>query len=163
MAQRIGRYADIVGRERVIAGVDCGFGTSVRTDPMVADSIVWAKLCARSARAPKSRASGCGSRRRRRSEEAPDPKRRGTGRANPTYWLYEPTPLVKFQDDCAILPPMKLTDLVIPALTVIASIFWNLASSPVWIATFCDEKLWDEKAAAYTENFAALHEMNPLV
>lgn len=44
VAQRIGRYADIVGRERVIAGVDCGFGTAVRTDPTVADSIVWAKL-----------------------------------------------------------------------------------------------------------------------
>jgi 5-methyltetrahydropteroyltriglutamate--homocysteine methyltransferase len=44
VAQRIGRYADIVGRERVIAGVDCGFGTSVRTDPIVVDSIVWAKL-----------------------------------------------------------------------------------------------------------------------
>jgi 5-methyltetrahydropteroyltriglutamate--homocysteine methyltransferase len=24
--------------------VDCGFGTAVRSDPMVADSIVWAKL-----------------------------------------------------------------------------------------------------------------------
>jgi 5-methyltetrahydropteroyltriglutamate--homocysteine methyltransferase len=44
VAQRIGRYAGIVGRERVIAGVDCGFGTAVRTEPMVADSIVWAKL-----------------------------------------------------------------------------------------------------------------------
>jgi 5-methyltetrahydropteroyltriglutamate--homocysteine methyltransferase len=44
VAQRIGRYADIVGRERVIAGVDCGFGTAVRSDPMVADSVVWAKL-----------------------------------------------------------------------------------------------------------------------
>ena len=44
VAQRIGRYADLVGRERVIAGVDCGFGTAVRTDPIVADSIVWAKL-----------------------------------------------------------------------------------------------------------------------
>jgi len=44
VAQRIGRYADIVGRDRVIAGVDCGFGTAVRTEPMVADSIVWAKL-----------------------------------------------------------------------------------------------------------------------
>ena len=44
MAQRIGRYANLVGRERVIAGVDCGFGTAVRTDPIVADSIVWAKL-----------------------------------------------------------------------------------------------------------------------
>jgi 5-methyltetrahydropteroyltriglutamate--homocysteine methyltransferase len=46
VAQRIGRYADLVGRDRVIAGVDCGFGTSVRTQPMVADSIVWAKLAA---------------------------------------------------------------------------------------------------------------------
>jgi len=44
VAQRIMRYADIVGRERVLAGVDCGFGTAVRTDPIVADSIVWAKL-----------------------------------------------------------------------------------------------------------------------
>jgi 5-methyltetrahydropteroyltriglutamate--homocysteine methyltransferase len=44
VAQRIARYADIVGRERVIAGVDCGFGTAVRADPMIADSIVWAKL-----------------------------------------------------------------------------------------------------------------------
>jgi 5-methyltetrahydropteroyltriglutamate--homocysteine methyltransferase len=45
VAQRIGRYADIVGHDRVIAGVDCGFGTSVRPgEPMVADSVVWAKL-----------------------------------------------------------------------------------------------------------------------
>ena len=44
VAQRLMRYVDIVGRERVIAGVDCGFGTAVRSDPMVADSIVWAKL-----------------------------------------------------------------------------------------------------------------------
>ena len=27
VAQRICRYADIVGRERVLAGADCGFGT----------------------------------------------------------------------------------------------------------------------------------------
>jgi 5-methyltetrahydropteroyltriglutamate--homocysteine methyltransferase len=44
VAQRICRYADVVDRERLIAGVDCGFGTAVRADPMVADSIVWAKL-----------------------------------------------------------------------------------------------------------------------
>jgi 5-methyltetrahydropteroyltriglutamate--homocysteine methyltransferase len=44
VAQRIGRYAEVIDRERLIAGVDCGFGTAVRTDPMVADSIVWAKL-----------------------------------------------------------------------------------------------------------------------
>jgi 5-methyltetrahydropteroyltriglutamate--homocysteine methyltransferase len=44
VAQRIGRYAQVIDRERLIAGVDCGFGTAVRAEPMVADSIVWAKL-----------------------------------------------------------------------------------------------------------------------
>ncbi len=44
VAQRISRYAQVVDRERLIAGVDCGFGTAVRAEPMVADSIVWAKL-----------------------------------------------------------------------------------------------------------------------
>ncbi len=44
VAQRLARYAGIIDRERLIAGVDCGFGTSVRTDPIVVDSIVWAKL-----------------------------------------------------------------------------------------------------------------------
>ncbi|HEX4408078.1 MAG TPA: cobalamin-independent methionine synthase II family protein [Xanthobacteraceae bacterium] len=44
VAQRIQRYAEVVDRERLIAGVDCGFGTAVRTDPIVVDSIVWAKL-----------------------------------------------------------------------------------------------------------------------
>jgi 5-methyltetrahydropteroyltriglutamate--homocysteine methyltransferase len=44
VAQRLARYAEVIDRERVIAGVDCGFGTAVRSDPMVADSIVWAKL-----------------------------------------------------------------------------------------------------------------------
>jgi 5-methyltetrahydropteroyltriglutamate--homocysteine methyltransferase len=43
VAQRIGRYARLVGRERVIAGTDCGFGTWVgqaAVDPAVA----WAKM-----------------------------------------------------------------------------------------------------------------------
>jgi 5-methyltetrahydropteroyltriglutamate--homocysteine methyltransferase len=44
VAQRIGRYAQVIDREHLIAGVDCGFGTAVRTEPMVVDSIVWAKL-----------------------------------------------------------------------------------------------------------------------
>jgi 5-methyltetrahydropteroyltriglutamate--homocysteine methyltransferase len=44
VAQRIKRYADVIDRERLIAGVDCGFGTAVRQENMVADSIVWAKL-----------------------------------------------------------------------------------------------------------------------
>ena len=44
VAQRLGRYATLIDRERLIAGVDCGFGTAVRSDPIVVDSIVWAKL-----------------------------------------------------------------------------------------------------------------------
>jgi len=43
VAERILRFANVLGRENVIAGVDCGFGTSVspnRTDP----KIVYAKL-----------------------------------------------------------------------------------------------------------------------
>ena len=39
----IGRFAKIVGRERVIAGVDCGFGTFASKQP-VATSVVWSKL-----------------------------------------------------------------------------------------------------------------------
>ena len=45
VADRIERYASVVGRERVIAGTDCGFGTFasyVQVDPKVA----WAKLAA---------------------------------------------------------------------------------------------------------------------
>ena len=44
IAQRLRRYADIVGRERVIAGADCGFGTFAAAVPQVATSIVWAKF-----------------------------------------------------------------------------------------------------------------------
>jgi 5-methyltetrahydropteroyltriglutamate--homocysteine methyltransferase len=44
VAQRIGRYAAVVGKERVIAGADCGFATSASASPMVAPSIVWAKF-----------------------------------------------------------------------------------------------------------------------
>ena len=44
VAQRIVRYAKLVGRENVIAGSDCGFSTSARTDPTVVPEIVWAKL-----------------------------------------------------------------------------------------------------------------------
>jgi 5-methyltetrahydropteroyltriglutamate--homocysteine methyltransferase len=45
IAQRITRYADIVGRENVIAGSDCGFATFAGSDE-VHESIVWAKLAA---------------------------------------------------------------------------------------------------------------------
>ena len=44
IAQRLLRYAGIVGRERVIAGTDCGFATFAATENPVAPSIVWAKL-----------------------------------------------------------------------------------------------------------------------
>jgi 5-methyltetrahydropteroyltriglutamate--homocysteine methyltransferase len=45
IAQRIARYAAIVGRENVIAGSDCGFATFAGSDE-VHESIVWAKLSA---------------------------------------------------------------------------------------------------------------------
>jgi 5-methyltetrahydropteroyltriglutamate--homocysteine methyltransferase len=45
IAQRIGRYAAIVGRENVIAGSDCGFATFAGSDE-VHESVVWAKLSA---------------------------------------------------------------------------------------------------------------------
>ena len=43
VAQRICRYADVVGRERVIAGVDCGFETFAG-DPNLDERIVYHKL-----------------------------------------------------------------------------------------------------------------------
>jgi 5-methyltetrahydropteroyltriglutamate--homocysteine methyltransferase len=45
VAQRIGRYAKLVGRENVIAGSDCGYGTWVGQAAVDAD-VVWAKLAA---------------------------------------------------------------------------------------------------------------------
>ena len=44
IAERIGRFAGLVGRENVIAGGDCGFGTSASATPEVHPSIVWAKF-----------------------------------------------------------------------------------------------------------------------
>jgi 5-methyltetrahydropteroyltriglutamate--homocysteine methyltransferase len=43
IAQRIGRYAALVGRENVIAGSDCGYGTWVG-QAAVDTQVVWAKL-----------------------------------------------------------------------------------------------------------------------
>jgi len=45
IAQRIGRYAALVGRENVIAGSDCGYGTWVGQAAVDPD-IVWAKFAA---------------------------------------------------------------------------------------------------------------------
>ena len=43
VAERICRFADIVGRERIIAGTDCGFGTFANHGAVDAD-VVFAKL-----------------------------------------------------------------------------------------------------------------------
>jgi 5-methyltetrahydropteroyltriglutamate--homocysteine methyltransferase len=43
VAERIARYAKVVGRERVIAGADCGFATFAGSKE-VHPTIVWAKL-----------------------------------------------------------------------------------------------------------------------
>jgi 5-methyltetrahydropteroyltriglutamate--homocysteine methyltransferase len=43
VAERIGRYAEIVGRDRVIAGTDCGFGTFAGFGP-VEPAIAYLKL-----------------------------------------------------------------------------------------------------------------------
>lgn len=44
VAQRIVRYAEVVGKENVIAGSDCGFATFARSKPLVEPEIVWPKL-----------------------------------------------------------------------------------------------------------------------
>jgi len=44
VAERIVRYAGVVGKHNVIAGTDCGFGTSARSRPRVHPTIAWAKL-----------------------------------------------------------------------------------------------------------------------
>jgi methionine synthase II (cobalamin-independent) len=45
IAQRIGRFANIVGRERVIPGTDCGFATFAGFG-MVEPEVAWMKLAA---------------------------------------------------------------------------------------------------------------------
>jgi 5-methyltetrahydropteroyltriglutamate--homocysteine methyltransferase len=44
VAQRLVRYAEVVGKENVIAGTDCGFGTFARSNLQVEPEIAWAKL-----------------------------------------------------------------------------------------------------------------------
>jgi 5-methyltetrahydropteroyltriglutamate--homocysteine methyltransferase len=44
VAQRILQYARLVGRENVIAGTDCGFGTGATMNPRVHPEIVLAKF-----------------------------------------------------------------------------------------------------------------------
>jgi 5-methyltetrahydropteroyltriglutamate--homocysteine methyltransferase len=45
VAQRIRRYADLVGRDRVMAGVDCGFSVHVGMQGIDPD-VAWGKLAA---------------------------------------------------------------------------------------------------------------------
>jgi 5-methyltetrahydropteroyltriglutamate--homocysteine methyltransferase len=44
VAQRIVQYASIVGKENVVAGVDCGFGTGATATPRVHPELVMAKF-----------------------------------------------------------------------------------------------------------------------
>jgi 5-methyltetrahydropteroyltriglutamate--homocysteine methyltransferase len=44
VAERLVRYAKVVGRERVIAGSDCGFSSFANVEPEVHPTVVWAKF-----------------------------------------------------------------------------------------------------------------------
>jgi len=44
VAQRLVRYANIVGRENVIGGSDCGFSSFASTEPEIHPTVVWAKF-----------------------------------------------------------------------------------------------------------------------
>ncbi|MFN8523728.1 MAG: cobalamin-independent methionine synthase II family protein [Chloroflexota bacterium] len=48
VAQRLVRYANLVGKENVIAGTDCGFSTFALAQPQVHPTITWAKFQAMS-------------------------------------------------------------------------------------------------------------------
>jgi len=44
VADRILQYADVIGAENLIAGVDCGFGPIARSSNGVSPLVVWEKL-----------------------------------------------------------------------------------------------------------------------
>jgi 5-methyltetrahydropteroyltriglutamate--homocysteine methyltransferase len=44
IAERIVRFARLVGRENVIAGADCGFSSQATYNPEIHPSVVWAKF-----------------------------------------------------------------------------------------------------------------------
>ena len=44
VAERLVKYAKIVGRERVIAGSDCGFSSFASAEPEIHPTVVWAKF-----------------------------------------------------------------------------------------------------------------------
>jgi 5-methyltetrahydropteroyltriglutamate--homocysteine methyltransferase len=44
IAERLVKYANIVGREHVIAGSDCGFSSQATSEPEIHPTVVWAKF-----------------------------------------------------------------------------------------------------------------------
>jgi 5-methyltetrahydropteroyltriglutamate--homocysteine methyltransferase len=44
VADRLVKYASVVGRENVIAGSDCGFSSQASTEPEIHPTVVWAKF-----------------------------------------------------------------------------------------------------------------------
>ena len=44
VAHRLVNYANLVGRENVIAGSDCGFSSQASTEPEIHPTVVWAKF-----------------------------------------------------------------------------------------------------------------------
>lgn len=46
IADQVCQYASVVGRERVIAGADCGYSSRASFAPEIPDSVVWAKFAA---------------------------------------------------------------------------------------------------------------------
>ena len=44
VAQRLKRFAEVVGRENVIGGSDCGFASFASSEQEIHPRIVWAKL-----------------------------------------------------------------------------------------------------------------------
>jgi 5-methyltetrahydropteroyltriglutamate--homocysteine methyltransferase len=44
IAERLTRYANVVGRENVLAGADCGFSSQATYAPEVHPTVIWAKF-----------------------------------------------------------------------------------------------------------------------
>ena len=63
IAERITRFAKLVGRENVIPAADCGFSSQASYKPEVHPKVMWTKFAAWS-RARRSPARGCGNGRR---------------------------------------------------------------------------------------------------
>ena len=46
IAERLVRFARLVGRENVVAGADCGFSSQATYQPEVHPTVIWAKFAA---------------------------------------------------------------------------------------------------------------------